>query len=136
MQESGHSDRRTRKMPGVGLIYIPVTVRVPNTSDKSYETQFLVDTGATDSVAPASELRRIGIKPVGVRRYELADGGEVEYEFGIAQIEFMDEITGGIIVFGPETGTPILGATQLESAGIWVDPVTHLLRKLHAVPLK
>jgi len=136
MQESGHSDRRTRKMPGVGLIYIPVTVRVPNTSDKSYETQFLVDTGATDSVAPASELRRIGIKPVGVRRYELADGGEVEYEFGIAQIEFMDEITGGIIVFGPETGTPILGATQLESAGIWVGPVTHLLRKLHAVPLK
>jgi len=123
-------------MPGVGLIHIPVTVRVPNTSDKSYETQFLVDTGATDSVAPASELRRIGIKPVGVRRYELADGGEVEYEFGIAQIEFMDEITGGIIVFGPETGTPILGATQLESAGIWVDPVTHLLRKLHAVPLK
>jgi len=136
MQESGHSDRRTRKMPGVGLIHIPVTVRVPNTSDKSYETQFLVDTGATDSVAPASELRRIGIKPVGVRRYELADGGEVEYEFGIAQIEFMDEITGGIIVFGPETGIPILGATQLESAGIWVDPVTHLLRKLHAVPLK
>ena len=120
----------------MGLIRIPVTIRVPGTADRIYQAQFLVDTGATDSMAPASELRRIGIKPVGVRRYELADGGEVEYEFGIAQIEFMDEITGGIIVFGSETVTPILGATQLESAGFWVDPVTHVLRKLHAVPLK
>ena len=87
-------------------------------------------------MAPASELRQIGITPIGIRRYELADGGEVEYEYGIAQIEFMDEVTGGIIVFGPETGTPILGATQMESAGVWLDPVAQALRKLHAVPLK
>lgn len=123
-------------MPGMGLVYIPVTVRVPNSAGKTYVARFLVDTGATDSMAPASELRRIGIKPIGVRRYELADGGEVEYECGIAQIEFMDEVSGGIIVFGPETVTPILGATAMESVGIWVDPVTQTLRKLHAVPLK
>ena len=136
MHEPGYSVHRTRQMPGMGLIHIPVTVRLPYTADKSYSSQFLADTGATDSMAPASELRQIGIKPIGVRRYELADGAEVEYEYGLAQMEFLDEISGGIIVFGPETATPILGATPLESAGIWIDPATHTLRKLHAVPLK
>src|SRR5258708_27749498 len=63
---------------------------------------FLVDTGATDSMAPGSELTNVGIRPVGRTRYELADSNVHEYEFGLAQIEFMGEITAGRIVFGPE----------------------------------
>jgi clan AA aspartic protease len=117
-------------------MYARVIVKVPNDSGAVYEGQFLVDTGAIDSMAPASELHKIGIRPVGVRRYQLADGSLVQYPFGIAHIEFMDEIAAGRIVFGPENVEPILGVTQLESAGIVVDPRNQTLRRLPAISLR
>ena len=120
----------------MGLVYVPVDVKARDGSRRTYTERFLVDTGATDSMAPASALRSAGIRPVGVRRYELADGSCVEYPFGLAQIEFLGEITAGRIIFGPENIEPILGVTQLESAGIAVDPVNRTLKKLPAIPLK
>ena len=93
-------------------------------------------TGAADSMAPASELRKIGVKPVGKLTYELADGTPVEYSFGLAVIEFLGNITSGRAIFGPEGVEPILGVTALESAGILVDPKNHTLRRLPAIPLK
>ena len=105
-------------------------------SDRTYEALFLVDTGATDSMAPASALLHIGITPIGQRRYQLADGTFVEYPFGLAQIEFMGEITAGRVIFGPDNVEPLLGVTALESVGITVDPANRTLRRLPAVPLK
>jgi clan AA aspartic protease len=120
----------------VGFIRIPVSVKVVGSSDVSYDAEFLVDTGATDSMAPGSQLAGIGIKPVGRLAYELADGRLVEYEFGLAQIEFMGDITAGRVIFGPDDAEPLLGVTQLESAGIVIDPRTGNLKRLPAIPLK
>jgi clan AA aspartic protease len=120
----------------MGLMHVAVRVKARQGSRKTYRRKFLVDTGATDSMAPASALRKAGIRPVGLRRYELADGSCVEYPFGLAQIEFLGEITAGRIIFGPEKSEPILGVTQLESAGIAVDPVHQTLKRLPAISLK
>ena len=68
--------------------------------------------------------------------YELADGNVHEYAFGLAQIEFMGEITAGRVIFGPDGVEPILGVTALESVGIMIDPATRTLKRLPAVPLK
>ena len=87
-------------------------------------------------MVPASELLKIGIRSVGKTTYELADGRAVEYEFGLGQIEFMGEITGGRIIFGPAGTEPLLGVTALESVGIIVDPTTRTLKRLPAIPLK
>ena len=38
-----------------------------------------------------SELKKIGIKAIGKMTYELATGTIVEYEFGLAEISFMNE---------------------------------------------
>jgi len=92
--------------------------------------------GATDSMAPASELARVGIKPVGKLPCQLADGSIVEYEFGLAQIEFMGEITAGRVIFGPDDLSPLLSVTHLESAGIVIDPRTGQLKRLPAIPLR
>jgi clan AA aspartic protease len=119
----------------VGFVRVSVKVLGGGTG-QAYEAKFLVDTGATDSMAPASELARVGIKPVGKRTYGLADGRLIEYEFGVAQIDFMGDITAGRIIFGPEDAEPLLGVTQLESAGIVIDPRTGNLRRLPAIPLK
>jgi clan AA aspartic protease len=120
----------------MGLIHVTVSLRVPGREDGVYEALFLVDTGATDSMAPAGELSRIGIRPVGSTTYELADGTLHEYPFGLAQIEFMGEITAGRVIFGPEGAEPILGVTALESVGITVDPSGRTLKRLPAIPLK
>ena len=87
-------------------------------------------------MASASALAKAGIQPVGRTSYELADGSVHEYLFGLAQIEFMGEITAGRIIFGPEGVEPILGVTALESVGITIDPTTRTLKRLPAIPLK
>ncbi|MCX7044128.1 MAG: clan AA aspartic protease [Candidatus Sumerlaeota bacterium] len=102
----------------------------------SYEALFLVDTGATDSMAPADELAAIGVQKSGKTAYELADGSIKEYPLGLAKIEFMGEITAGRIIFGAPNSEPLLGVTALESVGIMVDPTNKTLKRLPAIPLK
>ena len=63
-------------------------------------------------------------------------GTLVEYEFGLAQIEFMGEVTAGRAIFGPSGTEPLLGVTALESVGILVDPARKTLKRLPAIPLK
>lgn len=103
---------------------------------KSFEALFLVDTGATDSMAPAAELEKIGVVKVGRMSYELADGTVKEYPFGLVQIEFMGETTAGRVIFGDAASEPLLGVTALESVGIMVDPTNKTLKRLPAIPLK
>lgn len=60
-----------------------VAVRLFNSdSQATYEAEFLVDTGSTDTMAPAVEFKKIGMQPTGKDQYELANGELVEYEYG------------------------------------------------------
>ena len=120
----------------MGLTHVTVKLRGLGVADGGYEADFLVDTGATDTLAPGSALRKIGVQPVGTTVYELADGSVHEYPFGLVQIEFMGEVTAGRVIFGPEEAEPLLGVTALESVGITVDPVNRTLKRLPAIPLK
>ena len=95
-----------------------------------------MDTGATDSLVPATELEKIGVKKEGKMFYELADGTVKEYPYGLARIELMGETTAGRVIFGLPESEPILGVTALESVGIIVDPVNKTLKRLPAIPLK
>ena len=119
----------------MGLTHVVVKIGNLGSNDL-YDAKFLVDTGAMDSMAPASELRRVGIKPVGKRTYELASGEIQEYEYGLSELRFMNEITSTDIIFGPEKTEPILGVIALEAAGYIVDPKNQTIRKLRARPLK
>ena len=80
-----------------------------------------VDTGATDTFLPASVLRKLGIRPSGRRRYELADGTEQELPIGFG-VEVEGRAAGGTLVFAGEKEEPLLSVTVLESAGLWIDP--------------
>ena len=120
----------------MGLMHVSVVVKHPGAPNGGYEALFLVNKGATDSMAPASALLKAGLHPIGRSSYELADGSVREYPFGLAQIEFMGEITAGRVIFGPDELVPILGVTALESVGIIVDPANQTLKRLPAVPLK
>ena len=120
----------------MGLTYVTVSLTSLSAGGSRYESLFLVDTGATDCMAPGDELRRLGLPEEGRTIYELADGSVHEFAFGLARIEFMGEVTAGRIIFGPDGSEPLLGVTALESVGIMVDPASHTLKRLPAVPLK
>ena len=119
----------------MGLTHVAVTIRNVGL-EESYTAKFLVDTGAIDSLAPASELKRMGIKPSGKRMYELATGEVAEYEFAWAEFSFLGEAINSRIIFGPDNAEPLLGVLALEAVGLVVDPVTQKLKKLYALPLK
>ena len=120
----------------MGLTHVTVALKGLGAANGTYEADFLVDTGATDSLAPAAALRKIGIRPAGMTAYELADGTVHEYRFGLVQIEFMGEVTAGRMIFGPDDAEPLLGVTALESVGITIDPANRTLKRLPAIPLK
>jgi clan AA aspartic protease len=120
----------------MGLMHVTVRLRNLASTNGGYEADFLVDTGATDSLAPAAELRKIGVQPVGKTVYESANGAVVDYEFGLVEISFMGELTAGRIIFGPDNAGPLLGVTALESVGITIDPANRTLKRLPTIPLK
>lgn len=120
----------------MGLTHVTVILKANQSAKEKYEADFLVDTGATDCLAPANKLRDAGILPIGKTTYELADGTPKEYEFGLTIIEFMGDITAGRVIFGPDDAEPILGVTALESVGIAIDPKTQRLKRMPAIPLK
>ena len=120
----------------MGATYVTAAIRNPADLERYWEGLFLVDTGATDSLVPRSHLEAIGVTPDARRVYELADGTEVTLDIALARIEFMGEVTGGMVIFGDEGAEPLLGVTALESVGIEVDPMNQRLKRLPAVRLK
>jgi clan AA aspartic protease len=120
----------------MGLTHVTVRLRNLATANGGYEADFFVDTGTTDSLAPRAELEKIGLKPIGKTVYELANGSVEEYEYGLAEITFMGDVTAGRIIFGPDDAEPLLGVTALESVGITIDPANRTLKRLPAIPLK
>lgn len=106
----------------LGHIYTEITVRPMGASRRSWKGRVLVDTGATDTFLPGSELRRIGIQPTAKRVYELADGTEQELPIGFGVIELLGRPAGGTLVFAGDNEEPLLGVTVLESTGFLLDP--------------
>lgn len=119
----------------MGLTHVAVKV-CNRDSKETFSANFLVDTGSTDSLVPARELKRIGIEPTGKKLYEVATGERQEFDIAYAEITFLDETLTSRVIFGPDDAEPILGVIALESMGIVVDPVNQTLKKLPAIPLK
>jgi aspartyl protease len=70
----------------VGLTFVDVALTAFRGVSASFSGPFLVDTGATDSVAPASALRRAGIEPSGRSSYRVANGGWQQDEFALVHV--------------------------------------------------
>ena len=120
----------------MGLTHVTVTLRNLARRERTYTGIFLVDTGAYDSLVPAEAVEALGLDAAGDVECELADGTPQRFRFGVCQIEFMGEVTGGRVLFGSAGIEPLLGVTALESVGITVDPRTQTLKRLPAIPLK
>lgn len=122
--------------PRLAVKHVDVIIRNPADPAKSWQGSFLVDASTPDSMAPRPCLEAIGLQPQGRRRYQLADGGELEMDIAVARIECMGAFAGGTVVFAEANADPILGVTVLTSLGVEIDPRTQCLRRMPAVRLK
>ena len=120
----------------MGFVYAQTEVTNITGGKESYCMPFLVDTGATDTVIPANELEKLGVKRESKQNFELADGSIVTYDKGYAFLRINGEKVVANVIFGEESVGPLLGVTALESAGFIVDPVHQILKKVAALSLK
>ncbi len=111
--------------------YVRIKARIWNIDDPSREAYvtLLADTGAIYTVLPSSLLEELGVKPVGKRRFRLADNRVREYDVGLIGIELNSLRTHTIVVFGEEN-VYLLGVVTLEELGLQIDPVTGELKPL------
>ncbi len=117
----------------MGVFY--QTVKVANLSgDNFVEIDAMVDTGALDSMFPASLLADFHVQPLTTYSYIVADGRKIELPFGQAAIEINGVARICPVVFGPGDEA-LLGATALEIFKLLVHPNTQSLRPGDAWPL-
>jgi predicted aspartyl protease len=114
----------------MGLTYIRATIANPARPRKSARLKFLVDSGALYSVAPASVLRRLGIKPLKTRSFILADGTEIKRALGEALFRMNHEVGTSPVIFGEKGDSVLLGSVSLEALGFILDPLKRELRPL------
>ena len=78
----------------VGVTYIAVTIRNPSEPERVWEGEFLIDTGAVDTLVPRQHLESIGLVPEDRRTYGLADGQELVMDIAGAKIESWTKAPG------------------------------------------
>jgi hypothetical protein len=84
----------------IDLTHVAVQIRGMGSHKNAYDATFFIDINAFESIAPAAELRKIGIEPCGKRDYELASGEVQECEYAFVELRFLDEITVTRLFFG------------------------------------
>lgn len=109
----------------MGIFYAKVSVANLAGGD-AYETEALVDTGATDSAFPAPLLAELGIRPEQPATYVTADGSEVECGWGYARFTIAlddDRSVSGVapVAFWPDESGQCIGATTLQYLRLAVD---------------
>ncbi len=82
----------------------------------------VVDTGASDSMFPASLFERLHIEPEGEYPCFYANGETEMRNYGEAAIRIGERTKICPVIFGPD-GHYLLGATTLEFFKLAVDPV-------------
>ena len=81
----------------------------------------IVDTGAEYSALPRSLLRRMGIPPVRVDRFESADGRVFEREVGFVFMYAGGRSGATVVMFADESDMTLLGAHGLEALNLRID---------------
>ena len=114
----------------MGLTVLRIKVGNPAKPKVTQELEFLVDSGAVYSVVPSPVLRKLGIKPLTIQEFRLADGSSITRKKGIALFRYGDKVGGADVIFGEEGDSLLLGAFTLEALGLALDPLRRELRPL------
>jgi hypothetical protein len=91
-------------MSPMAVTYVEMQVANVADPDRTETLSFLVDSGATYSVVPSDVLDRLGIRPLSVQEFRLANGDKISRKKGTALFRYGERIGGADVVFGAEVG--------------------------------
>ncbi len=114
----------------MGLTVLDVEVGNPSNPEVTIKVEFLIDSGAIYSVVPTPILEKLGIKPLTIQEFRLADGTKITRKKGIALFKYGDRVGGADVIFGEENDAIFLGAFTLEALGLTIDPLKRELKPL------
>ena len=104
----------------MGIFDVTIGVGHPDGGDLA-QASSMVDTCSIHTMLPSGFLEGLSVRPNRLGIFEIADGTEVEYGYGIARISIDGDEWACPVIFGPE-GQYLVGATTLEIFGLAVDP--------------
>jgi len=113
----------------MGMTQVKLKIKNPKAPSKTFEGNFLVDSGATYTVVPTKTLEKIGLKPQREEEFSLADGTIIKREVGSAVFEYEGIEAAAPILFGKRGDALLLGAFTLEALGLTLDPLKRKLNK-------
>ena len=117
---------------GVGHVYQRVKLSAVNEEERT----ILVDTGATYSMIPPALADRLGAPRLpGTVAVTLADGRQIDAEFGIIKIDIQGRTAGTTVIIA-DCPEPLIGVETLEALGLAVDPTTGTLKPTRAYTIR
>ena len=111
----------------MGLTFLRMELANPASPTVTETVEFLIDSRALCSLVPRPVLQRLGINPLQVQTFRLANGQTIERQIGVALFKYQDRVGGATAVFAEENDSTLLGAYSLESIGFSLDPVRRVL---------
>jgi len=113
----------------MGITKVSLKIMNPGDPSKFFDGEFLVDSGASFTVVPETELKKLGIKVQGSERFVLADGKVIERKVGSALYEYKGSQRAAPVMFGKKGDNLLLGVFTLEALGLSLDPLKRELYK-------
>lgn len=103
--------------------FMHLLVRIAHVADpnSAADLEMLVDSGALYSIAPATFLDQLGIRPDQTETFALADGSPIERQVGVATFRVAGRQTASNIIFGEPGDSSLLGVVTLEGLGFVLD---------------
>jgi len=114
----------------MGLTFLELEIANPASPAVTDKLDFLIDSGAIYSVVPTPVLECLGIQPLAMQEFRLANGTKVQRKKGMAVFKYGDRIGGADVIFGEEGDSILLGAFTLEALGLSLDPLRRELKQL------
>jgi predicted aspartyl protease len=119
----------------MGMFKVAVKIVNPQDTQRFFEEDFWVDTGALYTFVPEERLKEIGLIPLRSRELILADGRRDRRLLGEAlfTIPELNETLTCPLIFAPPGSLYLLGATALENFGVDADTAARRLKPITAV---
>lgn len=113
----------------IGITKVDIKISNPEKPEKHVKGKFLVNSGASFTVIPASMVKALQLKPIYEKEFVLADGKIVKRKIGVANISLNGTGLPSPVVLGKKNDSKLLGALTLEGHGLALDPFERRLYK-------
>ena len=111
----------------MGMTMVRATLQRPDGRGRPRRLEFLIDSGAIYSLAPARTWKALGLEPTRDAEFALADGTIVRRGLAEARFTIAGVSATSPVVCGEEQDSALLGAVTLETLGLMLHPLNRQL---------